>query len=285
MACPASFAMFMATRRFLQLDGAGAAGFWDTGGIARWLSRTLDLRCVYERRQARGQAEPGGQALVGQVPANPVPFVENGVRFTADIVQGQKTGFFLDQRENRQRIRGLAADRRVLNLFGYTGGFSVYAGLGGASHATTVDVAGSALEAAAYHWRLNGLPEARHGVVTADVFKFLEAAGRRKKRWDLLIVDPPSFAPAKAAVPKALQAYRRLIAGSAAVTAPGGILAAASCSSHVRQEEFLDACEAGVSKAKRQATLLGVYGQPADHPTPLVLPEFRYLKFVLMRLD
>jgi 23S rRNA (cytosine1962-C5)-methyltransferase len=268
----------------LQLDGAGPNGFWHTPGIARWLAEALKLRWVYERRQSRRQAK--SQSLVGDSPIrNPVSFIENRINFTADIIQGQKTGFFLDQRENRQRIRGLAANRRVLNLFGYTGGFSVYAGLGGAGHVTTVDSARPALQAAGYHWQLNDLDPTNHTLVEADVFNYLDRVAQEKKEWEMVIVDPPSFAPSKEALPQALRAYERLITASTAVTTPDGLLAAASCSSHVSLEAFLQLCEEGVSKARRRATLLGAYGQPADHPAPLALPEFRYLKFVLMRVD
>jgi 23S rRNA (cytosine1962-C5)-methyltransferase len=147
-------------------------------------------------------------------------------------------------------------------------------------------LAAPALRVAEHHWRLNDLPPANHQTVTADAFEFLEElAPKKKSRWDLVIVDPPSFASSKQAVPKALLAYKKLFAASATVTAPDGILAAASCSSHIRPEKFLSVCEQAVSKARRQATLLGVYGQPADHPTPLAFPEFRYLKFVLMRIE
>ena len=268
----------------LQLDGAGPNGFWHAPGIARWLAEVLKLRWVYERRQSRRQAK--SQLLVGDsLLRNPVPFVENGINFTADIIQGQKTGFFLDQRENRQRIRSLAANRRVLNLFGYTGGFSVYAGLGEAGHVTTVDLAGPALKAADYHWQLNGLDPTDHELVEADVFNYLDQMAQVEKRWELVIVDPPSFAPSKEALPQALRAYERLITTSATVTAIDGLLAAASCSSHVSLEAFLQLCEEGVSKARRRATLFGAYGQPSDHPTPLALPQFRYLKFVLMRVE
>jgi 23S rRNA (cytosine1962-C5)-methyltransferase len=272
----------------IQLDGAGPAGFWRVRGVAQWIAQALSLRSVYQRRQVRSGADQGseGRTLVGQPPTGPVSFIENGVHFTADIIRGQKTGFFLDQRANRQRIRKLAGGRRVLNLFGYTGGFSVYAALGGASHVTTVDRAGPALEAASDHWGLNGLHPRNHRVVAADAFEFLEKTIQKEKnRWDLVIVDPPSFATAKEAVPKALRAYQKLIAAGATVTAPEGLLAAASCSSHVRPEAFLSACEAGLSQASRRATLLGIYDQPADHPTPLAFPEFRYLKFILMRVE
>jgi 23S rRNA (cytosine1962-C5)-methyltransferase len=267
----------------LQFDGAGPANFWQAEGIARWLAQALSLRQVYQRR--RGSEGSHGQALVGQLPVEPVSFVENGVRFTADVIHGQKTGFFLDQRENRQRIRQFAAGRRVLNLFGYTGGFSVYAGLGGARHVTTVDAARPAIEAATHHWQLNQLPQAGHDPVVADVFQFLDGAARQGQTWELVIADPPSFAASRETVAAALSAYQRLVSGAAAVTATGGFLAAASCSSHVELQPFLTACEEGISAARRQATVLGVYSQPADHPWPLACPEFRYLKFVLMRVE
>lgn len=266
----------------LQLDGAGPAGFWDAAGIAGWLAQTLALRWVYERGE-RGRSE--GKSLVGDIPAAPVVFLENGVRFAVDVARGQKTGFFLDQRDNRQKIRELAAGRRVLNLFGYTGGFSVYAGLGGASQVTTVDIAAPALAAAQANWELNGLSSAGHEIMAADAFEFLAGAAASQRLWDLVVVDPPSFASSKAAVPKAIAAYQKLIAAAAAVTLPDGLLAAASCSSHVGLEAFLNACEEGISLARRRATVLHLGGQPADHPTPLALPEFRYLKFMLMRVE
>lgn len=270
----------------LQFDGAGAEGFWQADGIANWLAASLSLRCVYEKRRSRGADGNGsGRTLLGEPPAGPVSFVENGVRFTADVVRGQKTGFFLDQRDNRQRIRQVAAGRRVLNLFGYTGGFSVYAGLGGARHVITVDQARPALEAATFHWQLNDLPPAGHETVAADVFHFLETSARQGRSWDLVIADPPSFAVSKEAVGPALAAYQRLVGAAAAVTEPDGFLAAASCSSHIDLPEFITACEEGISAARRRATVLNISGQPADHPSPLAFSEFRYLKFVLLRLE
>lgn len=267
----------------LQFDGEGPAGFWNAEGVAEWVIQALSLRRVYQK--SRSRHESGGEILWGSRADAPIPFLENGVRFTADIVQGQKTGFFLDQRENRQTIRQVAAGRRVLNIFGYTGGFSVYAGLGGAAEVTTVDIAGPALHAAAEHWRLNGLAPAKHLSARADAFQFLADAAQKKKSWDLVVVDPPSFAPSKEAVEKALTAYQGLIAAAATVTSPEGLLAAASCSSHIDLATFLTLCEEAISKARRRATLLRVNSQPPDHPTPLPLPEFRYLKFVLMRVE
>lgn len=267
----------------LQLDGAGPGGFWDIFGVAHWLANRLPLKAVYQRSQSRNihQSRP----LLGDAPAAPIPFLENGVRFTADVVNGQKTGFFLDQRENRRQIRGVSAGRQVLNLFGYTGGFSVYAGLGGAARVTTVDLAAPALEAAGHHWQLNGLPPAAHQTAQADAFEYLAQAAKTGQTWELVVVDPPSFASSKEAVAKAIAAYQNLIAAAATVTSGDGLLAAASCSSHVDLPMFLAACEEGISRARRRATLLRVSGQPPDHPTPLPFSEFRYLKFALLRVE
>jgi len=266
----------------MKLDGAGPTGFWNSAGLAEWISRELKLDCVYERRKEKDR---GGQVLVGTAPQSPVPFIENGLNFTADIAHGQKTGFFLDQRDNRHIIRRMAMGKAVLNMFAYTGGFSIAAGRGGAAHVTSVDLAQPATDTASDHWRLNELPESRHDAVAADAFEYLSNAVEIRRRWDIVIVDPPSFAPNQASVPKASAAYQSLIEAGSRVTARGGLLAAASCSSHIDLPLFLKLCEEGVSDARRRATVLSIQGQPADHPTPLALPEFRYLKFVLMRLD
>lgn len=266
----------------IKLDGAGPCGFWQSDGIADWLARDVSLNCVYERRKERGR---DGRSLVGAEPSTPVEFLENGLRFTADIVRGQKTGFFLDQRDNRQTIRQLAKGRSLLNLFAYTGGFSIAAGVGGASQVTTVDLAQPAIDAAQTHWQINDLNIPAHSAVAVDAFEFLNDATSRRQRWDIVVVDPPSFAPNQESIPKAKAAYQAIIAGGARCTASGGLLAAASCSSHIDLTAFLAICEEAVSEARRRGTVLVIQGQPADHPSPLALPEFRYLKFVLIRLD
>ncbi|MCB9077934.1 MAG: class I SAM-dependent rRNA methyltransferase [Anaerolineaceae bacterium] len=267
----------------LQLDGDGPAAFWNASGIADWVAGALELKAVCLKPQSR-QGD-SGRALIGLLPIRPVTFLENGVRFQANLLEGQKTGFFLDQRDNRRLIGQVAAGRRVLNVFGYTGGFSVYAGLGGAGHVTTVDLAAPALQMAGQNWAINGLPPDNHLTVAADAFEFLAQAARQKKIWDLVIVDPPSFAPTKESVKKAIAAYQNLFASAATVTASDGLLAVASCSSHIDLPTFLTICEEGIAQARRRATLLSVGGQPADHPTPLPFSEFRYLKFGLMRVE
>ena len=266
----------------LKLDGAGPIGFWDATGIAEWIAESLGIKCVFERRKERGRE---GRVLFGDEPVQPVSFLENGLHFTADVVRGQKTGFFLDQRDNRQLIRHLSRGRTVLNVFAYTGGFSVAAGVGGATHVTTVDLAQPAIEASRDHWLQNNLPDSNHEAIATDAFEFLANAASRRQRWDITIVDPPSFAPNQESVAKASSAYQSLIAGGARVTPRRSLLAAASCSSHIDLPLFLKLCEEGASEARRRGTVLAIQGQPPDHPTPLALPEFRYLKFVLLRIE
>jgi 23S rRNA (cytosine1962-C5)-methyltransferase len=267
----------------IQLDGAGPEGFWDVESVADWIGQQLSLRGMYLSAQSRQKYS--GRMLFGPRPADPIPFLENGMKFTADIIAGQKTGFFLDQRDNRQLVGTVAAGRQTLNLFGYSGGFSVAAGLANAANVVTVDLAAPALEAAKHHWQLNGLDSQRHQTAQADAFAYLAQAAKKGQAWDLVVVDPPSFATSREAVPKAQLAYQKLIAAAAAVTNPDGLLAAASCSSHINLFTFLNLCENGISQARRQATVLHIGGQPADHPSPLPFPEFRYLKFILMRVS
>lgn len=266
----------------LRLDGPAAEGFWNGEAIAQYMSERLGLTHVYERRRSRGGAQ--GKPLVGPAPEAPVPFLENGLPFTSDVVNGQKTGFFLDQRDNRALIQRVARGR-MLNVFGYTGGFSVAAAAGGATHVTTVDIAPAALRTAGEHLRAIGLDEEAHVEEAKDAFEFLDAARQTRELWDVVVLDPPAFAPNHRAVEGAERAYERLITAGARVTAPGGMLACASCSSHISEERFVELVEEGVSGARRRGTLLDIGGVPADHPAPLGFRDFRYLVFVLVQLD
>ncbi len=264
----------------IQLDGAGPGGFWHAEGVAEWIVNMLSAKCVCIR--VRGEPP---RFLIGEPAQTGVTFRENSHCFAVDIVRGQKTGFFLDQRDNRHCVGEMSVDKRVLNLFGYTGGFSIYAGARGANLVTTVDISQPALKAAQLNWRLNDLPVAGHQVVEADAFHYLDGAIENKQCWDVVVVDPPSFASSKAKLPAALQAYKKLFTAAAKVTCAGGMLAVSSCSSHVTMNAFIELCESAVSQARRRATVVAVRSQPADHPSPLALPEFRYLKFVMMRID
>ena len=266
----------------LKLDGDAPAGFWNVDGVADWLAERLFIENVFLKY--RSDAKTRGRAVRGAIPADPIQFLENGKHFQADLVHGQKTGFFFDQRDNRARIGALARERSVLNLFAYTGGFSVYAGVAGASDVTSVDLAKPAMAEADRNWLLNGLPPAGHHTAATDAFEFLDAARAAKRSWELIIVDPPSFAPAERHVQKALASYQALFVAALQVLAPGGIIAFSSCSSHVSLPMFVELIEGIMSKARRRAVVLGIHGQPADHPFPLVCTELQYLKFVLLQV-
>jgi 23S rRNA (cytosine1962-C5)-methyltransferase len=272
----------------VRADGGGARAFY-RGLPARLAAaagaRGVELAAVVERG---ARDDEGASVVWGALPDGELEVRENGVRFGVDLARGQKGGLFLDQRDNRALVRTLASGRRVLNLFGYTGGFSLYAALGGAAETTTVDVAAPAIAAARRNFERNGLsgPHFERARLHAeDAFAFLERAAEAGPRWDLVISDPPSFAPSERAVPAALSAYTRLHRLCAAVTAPAGLLCAASCSSHVRAEAFLGTVEAGAREAGRSFSLVELRGAAACHPSLPAFPEGEYLKFALGRLS
>jgi 23S rRNA (cytosine1962-C5)-methyltransferase len=229
----------------------------------------------------RGQAA-GARLLAGDDPPELVDIREHGMRMLVDVRRGQKTGLFLDQRDNRALVRQVARGRTVLNLFAYTGGFSLAAALGGAAHVTTVDIARPAVDAARANFLANDLDPDAHAFAAADAFEHLAACAAEQRSFDLVVVDPPSFAPRKQAVPAAEAAYARLNAAAIRQVRPGGLVACASCSSHVPMDMFLHTILREASRqARRTLRILEVRHEPADHPSPLSFPEGRYLKFVL----
>jgi 23S rRNA (cytosine1962-C5)-methyltransferase len=203
---------------------------------------------------------------------------EHGVRFIVDVGRGQKGGLFLDQRDNRLAVAARAKGRSLLNLFGYTGGFSIHAACAGAARTDTVDIARPAMAAAKRNFECNGLDLTRAGLHTGDAFAFLEKAIAQKETWDIVISDPPSFAPSKNSVSAARRSYLRLHRLAAQVVAPSGLLCAASCSSHLPRDEFLTLVKTGVRQAGRRFVLEAYTGAGLDHPTLPVFPEGDYLK-------
>jgi 23S rRNA (cytosine1962-C5)-methyltransferase len=220
----------------------------------------------------------------GDVPDAPIEVREHGMTLVADLRHGQKTGLFLDHRESRARVRALARDRRVLDLYAYTGGFSAAAGLGGASSVDTVDIAAPAIEMSRRTWLANALPEHARTSHAIDVPEFLQRAIADERRWDLVVADPPSFAPSQATLTKALRAYEQLHAAAMRVLAPGGLLLAASCSSHVDVARFDAALLGGAERARRIVQVLERWAAPADHPRLAAFAEGDYLKVVLARV-
>jgi 23S rRNA (cytosine1962-C5)-methyltransferase len=271
----------------LRYDGAGARAFYaDRLDLPRRLREAtarlgLSVVTVIERRARGAAAADTATAVVGTLPEDEIEVREHGLRFGVDLGRGQKGGLFLDQRENRALVRTLAAGRRVLNLFAYTGGFSLYAAAGGAAATTTVDVSAPAIEAARRNFERNGLSTDSARFVAEDAFAFLARAAQAGERFDLVISDPPSFAPNRRTLATGLGAYRRLHRLCAAVTAPGGIFCAASCSSHVDRATFLATVHEGVAEAGRRFALRVLQGAGSDHPVIPQFPEGNYLKFAV----
>jgi 23S rRNA (cytosine1962-C5)-methyltransferase len=224
----------------------------------------------------------GGNLLWGVAPEQ-VIIEEKGVRFRVDPWRGQKTGFFLDQRENRGLVRRLARGARVLNCFCFTGGFSVNAALGGATRIFSVDQDADAIALARENFRANGLDPEQHDFLAADVFRLLQSFRDEGRQFDLVVLDPPAFAKTQRAVEAALDGYASLNRQALALVAPGGLLATASCSARVSPDAFLGALKEAAAKAGVDLTLLEERYQPPDHPVPLAFPEGRYLKFHVLR--
>jgi 23S rRNA (cytosine1962-C5)-methyltransferase len=224
-----------------------------------------------------------GAVLHGSPPEGPVVFLENGLRFEADVLRGQKTGFFLDQRENRGRVGQLSKGKEVLNAFSFSGGFSLHAARGGARSVTDVDISAHALESSRRNFALNQdrqVRACRHELVQADVFEWLRQ--RRAARYDLLILDPPSLAKRQADRQGALKAYASLAVSGVALARPGGILVCCSCSAHVQAEEFFRTVETAVRKTGRFGEILDRTCEPADHHA--AFPEALYLKAIYLKL-
>ncbi len=221
-----------------------------------------------------------GQSLWGETVNVPVRFHENGLSFDADIVNGQKTGFFLDQRDNRARVEKLAAGKTVLNVFAYTGGFSLYAARGGATAVTSLDISRPALDVADHHFMLNqdqpNVATARHEVLLGDAFELLSQLKAERQQFDMLILDPPAFAKRQSEVERALGAYGRLLRQGLGVLRPGGIVVAASCSSRVSADEFFALMNKVAVGEKRPLREIERTGHAIDHP--IGFPEGAYLK-------
>lgn len=222
--------------------------------------------------------------LEGPLPPEVVEVREHGMVLCADLMRGQKTGLFLDQRLSRATVRRLAKGKRVLDLYAYVGGFSAAAGKGGASEVVTVDVAKPAIAMAERTWAANGLPAGRQRAVASDVPKFLAEAAEAGERFDLIVADPPSFAPSAATREKALRAYEKLHLACLKVLSPGGLLLAASCSSHVDRAAFEEALARAGEERRVVLQVIDRWAAPPDHPRLLAFPEGDYLTVTLARV-
>jgi 23S rRNA (cytosine1962-C5)-methyltransferase len=236
------------------------------------------------RDEEDDEAQPRGRVLWGAEPPERIEIDEHGMRLLVDVRRGQKTGLFLDQRENRRLVRELTPGRAEgLNLFGYTGGFSVAAALGGVGHVVTVDQDADAIRLARENFRANGLDAADHAFAVGDAFEWLRRYRAEGRRFDLVVCDPPAFAKSQKAVEGAVAGYASLNRAALQVLSPGGLLVTASCSARVSSEQFQDAVKEAAFKARVEILLVEERHQPPDHPVSPQFREGRYLKCLVYR--
>ena len=256
------------------------------------LSRNIQAVADNVRRQTPETSNPplhvggykDGQIIHGPALEGVVTFLETGIRFESDVLRGQKTGFFLDQRENRRRVETFAAGADVLNAFSFSGGFSLYAARGGAKHVTDLDISSHALAAAERNFKLNlahpAVSQCNHNAIQADAFDWIERA--KPAQFNVVILDPPSLAKREAERAGAIQAYGRLAANGIRLLRPRGVLVAASCSAHVSAEEFCRTVRNAARNSGRLCEELGTALHAPDHPATFA--EAQYLKCIYLRL-
>ena len=243
-----------------------------------WALKELKVKGIVRR------TSQGLEPLWGELPPPETTVRENGLAFIANLYEGQKTGLFLDQRENRETLRHLAAGKTVLNLFSYNGGFSVYALAGDATFVQSVDIAAAANIDAERNVAANGFDAEKHETVTADVFELLKTYAAEGQTFDLVVLDPPSLAKDKKSRYAALRAYSKLNTLALRCVRPGGLLVSSSCTAQVSPTDFTEMLATSAREAGVVAQVIHEAGHALDHPVPLSFPEGRYLKFVVMRV-
>jgi 23S rRNA (cytosine1962-C5)-methyltransferase len=261
--------------------------FWKET-LADILLEEMGLQSIYERSDADVRELEGLQPIAGILRGNPetqLRITEYGLRFIVDIAHGHKTGFYLDQRDNRQRVGELAQGRDVLNCFCYTGGFTVHALAGGAKSVVSVDSSADALALGQENVRLNGQQAGAAEWVEADVFHYLRKLRDQNRSFDMIILDPPKFAPTAAQAGKAARGYKDINLLAFKLLRPGGILATFSCSGGVDADLFQKIVASAALDAGVEATIIEHLSQGADHPVSLHFPEGMYLKGLICLKD
>jgi 23S rRNA (cytosine1962-C5)-methyltransferase len=210
--------------------------------------------------------------------AEPVTISEYGIKYSLDLLEGQKTGFFLDQRENRNAFRRYVKDADVLDCFCNEGGFTLHAGYAGAKSVLGIDISESVIKRARDNSTLNNLDKIVH-FQTGDAFLYLDQAVKDKKQFDVINLDPPSFAKSKKTIRKAKRGYKEIHTNAIKILKPGGILATSSCSYNITEETFLDTINESARELGRHISLLEWHGAAPDHPVLISMPETKYLKF------
>ncbi|NTV15081.1 MAG: 23S rRNA (cytosine(1962)-C(5))-methyltransferase RlmI [Desulfobulbaceae bacterium] len=267
-----------------------AAGpeFWKAT-IVELLGELLPHRTIYERSEAAVRAKEGlapvKGLLAGPEPPELVEIEEGGLKFLVDVVNGHKTGFYLDQRENRRTVGLFARGRSVLNCFAYSGGFGLHALAGGASRLTNLEISAPSLALLAENLRHNGLLDARVENVQGDVFELLRRYDREGRRFDLIVLDPPKFVESQGQLPRGARGYKDINRLAFALLNPGGLLFTFSCSGLLPADLFQKIVADGALDAGREARIISKLGQALDHPIALNFPEGSYLKGLLCRVD
>jgi len=269
----------------LQIGSAGAEPWRDV--VADALITIPGIDCVYERsdvdsREREGLAQRTGLLRGTEPPAETI-IHERGHRFSVGFAAGQKTGFYLDQRNARAAVAEVATGRRVLNAFSYTGAFSVIAAANGANEVTSLDSSGPALQGARRNAELNDVEAGEQ--IEGDAFHELRRLRDRAKSYDLILLDPPKLAATEAHVARATRAYKDLNLLAAKLLAPGGILMTFSCSGGLSTELFQKVVAGAALDAKRNLRIVGRLDQPSDHPIPLAFPEAAYLKGLILEAE
>lgn len=267
--------------------------------IVAALADVRGARKIYERSDVDARKHEGLQPASGLLRGGPLPEfveIEDGVRFLVDIKSGQKTGFYLDQRDNRQQLRDLIRRRceessakvKLLNLFSYSGGFALAAGQFGALHSVNVDASRRALELAERNFQLNGYDESDHGetaeFIQAEAFDYLHHCAREDETYDVIVLDPPKLAQHKTQVQRAARGYKDLNLNAFKLVAEGGYLMTFSCSGAVSRDLFRKIVFGALADSGRQAQVIRQLSAAADHPIALTFPEGEYLKGLLLRV-
>jgi 23S rRNA (cytosine1962-C5)-methyltransferase len=248
-----------------------------------------DVRGIYERSDVEVRRKEGLMLatgkLLGDAPPDEVVITENGLRFAVDLKGGQKTGFYLDQRENREHLECYARGADVLNCFAYTGAFGIYAARGGARQVTSVEALPAAAAVATRNRELNGLGNSEPEWVVGDVFQQLRHYRDAARQFDLIVLDPPKFASSKSGVERAARAYKDINWLAMRLLRPGGHLFTFSCSGSVSTDLFQKILFAAALDSEREVQIIGWMAQGGDHPVSLTFPEAAYLKGVICRVD
>ncbi|MFH1350053.1 MAG: class I SAM-dependent methyltransferase [Pseudomonadota bacterium] len=260
--------------------------FWREEIISQ-LVKLVPCKGIYERsdvdeREKEGLRKKIG-VLYGEEPRGLTEIQESSIRFLVDLPNGHKTGFYLDQRENRISLSGYAQDREVLNCFSYSGGFGVWALKGGATRLVNMDSSAHALELAKRNFNLNGFDKEKIEYMEADVFKALRHFRESRRQFDLIVLDPPKFARSRSQLERACRGYKDINMLAFQLLRPGGLLFTFSCSAHMGSELFQKVVADGALDAGRDAQIIKRFSQAADHPVAVNLPESNYLKGLLLR--